>query len=60
MKSPLKIVKENKRNYTIPQITRIKLDKEISLVMQSDAPGDPGGSLQPDHFSINPFKLMKV
>ena len=49
-----------KRSYKQPQVNRIKLDKDISLVMQSDAPPDPGGSLQPEHFSINPFKLMKL
>ena len=46
-----------KRIYKQPQIGMIKLDKDISLVMQSDAPPDPGGSLQPEHFSINPFKF---
>ena len=49
-----------KRFYKQPQVNRVKLDKEISLVMQSDAPPDPGGSLKPEHFSINPFKLMKL
>jgi len=49
-----------KRFYKQPQVCCIKLDKEISLVMQSEAPPDPGGSLQPEHFSINPFKLMKL
>jgi len=46
-----------KRNYKQPQIRCVKLDKDISMVMQSEAPPDPGGSLQPEHFSINPFKL---
>jgi len=60
MKKEIKNINGPKRTYVEPQIKRIVLDNEISLVMQSDAPGDPGGSLQPDHFSINPFKLMKI
>ena len=51
----------NKRKYVQPQIYCVKLDKEISLVMQSYAPDDPpDGSLQPEHFSFNPFKLIKL
>ncbi len=50
----------NKRKYVQPRINSVKLDKEISLVMQSSAPDDPpDGSLQPEHFSINPFKLIR-
>ena len=52
-----KKIGSKKRFYQQPTICIIKLDKDISLVMQSDAPPDPGGSLQPEHFSINPFKL---
>ena len=50
---------KKKRIYKQPQVCCIKLDKEISLVMQSEAPPDPGGSLHPEHFSINPFKILK-
>ena len=57
MKIKDKKASNKKRNYSQPHINLIKLDKDISLVMQSDAPPDPGGSLQPEHFSINPFKL---
>ena len=46
-----------KRIYSNPEISCVKLDKEISLVMQSSAPEDPEGSLQPEHFSLNPFKI---
>ena len=36
--------KKNKRcQYKKPRITRVKLDNEISLVMMSDAPGNPFG-----------------
>ena len=48
-----------KRSYSKPQIERIQLDNEISMVMMSAPPADPDGSLQPDNFSINPFKMMK-
>ena len=52
--------KKQKRNYAKPRIERIKLDTEISIFMTSGSPtppNDPNGSMQPEHFSINPFKL---
>jgi hypothetical protein len=52
-------VNRQKRHYVKPQIERIVLDKEISLVMQSTPPGDPDGMIHPEHFSINPFKMLK-
>jgi hypothetical protein len=52
--------KLEKRNYKKPKIDRIILDKEISMVMQSTPPEDPGGMIQPEHFSINPFKLPNL
>jgi len=50
------IDKKQKRDYARPQIERIKLDNEISVFMVSEPPGDPGESIQPEHFSFNPFK----
>jgi len=55
----------SKRKYNRPEITVIKLDNEISMVMASFGPGanpdhDPDDvSMQPDHFSLNPFKMLK-
>jgi len=48
-----------RQTYSSPQIERIKLDNEISLVLSSlEAPGDPGdASLTPDYFNNDPFKL---
>lgn len=60
MKTSGKTTNGRKRIYVKPQIMRIILDNEISMVMQSAPPGDPGGSLQPEHFSINPFKLPNL
>ena len=46
-----------KQLYSSPQIERIKLDNEISLVLISDDPGDPNASLiTPEYFNNNPFK----
>jgi len=46
-----------KQAYSSPQIERIKLDNEISLVLSSlDAPGDPESSLTPEYFNNDPFK----
>lgn len=50
----------NKRAYQKPMIEKVLLDHEISMVMLSDPPSDPDGSIQPDHFSMNPFKLPKL
>ena len=56
------IYKKQKRNYAKPQIDRIKLDNEISIFMASNPtpPPDPTGSIQLEHFSINPFKLANL
>jgi hypothetical protein len=48
----------DKRKYQRPEISIIKLDNEISVFMASANPNnDPEESIQPDHFSINPFKF---
>lgn len=51
----------NKRKYNTPDIKVIKLDYEISMVMMSANPGEdpPEGSLNPSHFNLNPFKMLK-
>jgi len=41
-----------KRPYSKPMIERIKIDNQISMVMMSNAPGDPEIS----NYSLNPFK----
>jgi hypothetical protein len=52
---------KEKRKYSAPEITQIKIDKEISLVMMSSNPGgDPDESVQADHFNLNPFKIFKL
>jgi hypothetical protein len=52
---------ENKRIYSAPEITEIKIDKEISLVMMSANPGgDPPEESMPDNFNLNPFKMFKL
>ena len=53
---------QEKRKYLPPEITEIKIDKEISLVMMSANPGGdpPDESIQPDHFNLNPFKMFKL
>ncbi len=35
-------IDSNKRVYTVPTVEIIKLDKEISLALQSEPPGGPG------------------
>jgi hypothetical protein len=48
-----------KQLYIAPQIERIELDNEISLVLQSEAPPTGPGestSYAPDYFNPDPFK----
>ena len=51
------ITKFKKRTYITPQIERVKLDNEISLILVSgtEDPGDPQSSIAPEYFN-NPFK----
>lgn len=49
-----------KRIYKTPQVERIRLDNEISLVLQSDVSpfGDPEANLQTkDSYDNDPFKI---
>ncbi len=46
----MKTQKRNKKAYTRPRVEKVKIDKGISMVMQSDPPGDPGMKLG------NPFR----
>ena len=50
-----------KRAYFAPQIKQIKLDNEISLVLESEPPLGPGESLlkAPEYFNNDPFKLAQ-
>jgi hypothetical protein len=49
----------NKKIYSSPNIELFKLDNEISLQLQSNAPAGPGEGVMliaPDHFNNDPFK----
>ncbi len=47
-----------KRIYNTPMVVRIKLDNEISLQLESDAPAGPEESFfkAPEYFKTDPFK----
>ena len=48
-----------KRTYQAPQVTEVRIDSEISLVMMS-YPGDPGTlPTQDPLMSIKAFKIFK-
>lgn len=50
--------KNNKKTYRTPSITKVVIDHEISLQMNSSNPGDdPDESIQPAQFNLNPFKF---
>jgi len=44
-----------KKNYVAPDITRIELDNEISLVLESSPDGEPTRTFL-EHFDNDPFK----
>jgi hypothetical protein len=50
---------EQKRKYVQPRIEMIQVDKEISMVMMSP-PADPEATINPLHFTSNPFKLPNL
>jgi hypothetical protein len=47
----------DKKSYLSPQIERVTLDNEISLILVSGDPGDPtSDNLKvPEYFNNNPF-----
>lgn len=52
---------KEKRKYSPPEITAIKIDNEISLVMMSANPGDdPPEESMPDNYNFNPYKIFKL
>ncbi len=56
----MKTYQNNKREYCIPMIERIKLDNEISLALTSEQPdGEPTGRA-PEYFNNDPFKSNLV
>lgn len=56
MKSYIK----NKKEYMPPKVELIKLDNEISLILESDPPLGPDETLnmKSDYMKIDPFKLI--
>lgn len=53
-------IQKGKRKYSTPEITEIKIDKEISLVMMSANPGGDPDESMPENFNLNPFKIFKL
>lgn len=53
----MKTMKE-KQIYSYPKVERIKLDNEISLILESTPPDGPGESFTsaPEYFNNDPFK----
>jgi len=48
----------NQRAYSQPIIEQVKLDTEISLILESSPPGGPNEPIvvAPEHFNNDPFK----
>ena len=51
-------IKTEKQSYSSPAIEKIKLDNEISLVLESSPPLGPNETAQnaPEYFNNDPFK----
>jgi len=55
-------INKEKRTYNTPQVERVELDNEISLILQSSVDDNPlegpdeAGLLAPQHFNNDPFK----
>jgi hypothetical protein len=52
----------DKRDYSQPEITRVKLDNEISLALESNpaaGPDEVRNNKAPEHFNIDPFKAKQ-
>jgi len=58
----MKTIFQPKRKYVTPMIERVKLDNEISLVLESDPPTGPnqGSLMAPEHFNYDPFKSNRA
>ena len=53
----MKSTDKTKRVYSAPIIEHVKLDNEISLILESDPPIGPfEGKNAPEHFNNDPFK----
>ena len=54
----MKTTDKKKRVYTAPKIEQVKLDNEISLILESDPPEGPnhGSLMTPEYFDNDPFK----
>ena len=50
--------KEMKKEYSAPDIISVKLDNEIALALESDAPAGPneGENKMPEYFNNDPYK----
>ena len=55
MKEQDKKISSSRRTYQKPVVTRIKLDRDISIQMQSP-PGDPYGKTSRDSGGFNPIR----
>jgi hypothetical protein len=46
-----------KKTYSPPALRKVTIDKEISMVMMSDPPGDPGAGIMPK--GLNPLQWLR-
>lgn len=57
----MKATDKKKRAYTAPEIEHVKLDNEISLILESSPPVGPFESKNtPEYFHNDPFKSNRT
>jgi hypothetical protein len=55
----MKTINNSKRIYVAPMIEHVKLDNEISLILESDPPIGPFEAKNaPEYFNNDPFKTF--
>ncbi|MDD4968317.1 MAG: hypothetical protein PHT07_02695 [Paludibacter sp.] len=55
----MKIIHKTKRVYSSPEIEHVKLDNDISLILESDPPNGPNETNNtPEYFKNDPFKSI--
>jgi len=51
--------KEQKRQYAKPEITKVEIDNQISMVMMSTPPDDPYSENIQDNMTKDPYKINR-
>lgn len=56
----MKKISEKKRTYVKPEVKTVRIDNQISMVMMTNPPGDPGGQNMQELDTANPYKITNA